>query len=398
MKTIDQASFKDKKVLIRVDYNVPLDDKLQVTDTTRIERTVNTVKKITNDGGIAILMSHLGRPKGKPVDTMSLKHIVGKVSEIMGQEVHFLGDALDADVEKKANALKPGDIALLENLRFHEEEEKGNENFAKQLARLGDLYVNDAFGTAHRAHASTAIIVKFFPGKSYAGYLLYEEVSNLNKALKDCRRPFTAIVGGAKISSKIAILDNLMDKVDNLIISGAMRFTFFKAFGEEVGNSIYEAEMVETAKEIVKKATLKGVTLYLSSDNICAKEFAPDSEMELHDGNAIPDGMMGLDIGPRTTQRLAEIILGSETILWNGPAGVFEFDRFAYGTKAMASCVTAATLKGAYSLVGGGDTITALNKFGLSELVSYISTGGGAMLEYMEGKVLPGIDALEKDN
>ncbi|MDL2296796.1 phosphoglycerate kinase [Bacteroidales bacterium OttesenSCG-928-B11] len=397
MKSIDQVNFKGKRALVRVDYNVPMDDKLQVTSTTRIDRTYETVKKITNEGGIAILMSHLGRPKGQVVDSMSLKHIIPAVEKVMGQSVIFLGDVLDSDIEAKVAALKPGDIALLENLRFHAEEEKGDVIFAEKLSKLGDIYVNDAFGTAHRAHASTTIVAQFFPHNAYAGYLLYNEDASLSKALSHPQRPFTAIIGGAKVSSKISIIENLLDKVDNLIITGGMCYTFLKAFGEEIGESLVEEDMLATASEIVKKAYLKGVNLYLPSDSVCGDKFAENANVTISDNNAIPKGWMGLDIGPKTVKKFAAVLQQSNTILWNGPAGVFEMKPFASGTKAMGISVGAATLAGAYSLVGGGDTITAVKQFNLQDVVSYISTGGGAMLEYLEGKVLPGIEALEKN-
>ena len=394
MKSIDQVDFKGKRVLVRVDYNVPLNDQLQVTSTTRIERTLDTIRKITQDGGIAILMSHLGRPKGKMVDSMSLQHIIPAVSKIMGKEVHFLGDVLSNEAGAKANDLKPGDIALLENLRFHEEEEKGDVAFAEKLAHFGDIYVNDAFGAAHRAHASTTIIAQFFPGQSYAGYLLYNEDANLQKALTNCQRPFTAIIGGSKVSSKISIIENLLSKVDNLIITGGMCYTFLKAFGEDIGNSVVETEMLDTAMDIVKQAHLKGVSLYLPVDSVCADQFSDTAKVMITENNSIPDGWMGLDIGPKSIKKFSAVIADSKTILWNGPAGVFELKNFAHGTKAMGICVSAATVSGSFSLVGGGDTITAIGQYGLKDMISYISTGGGAMLEYLEGKVLPGIKAL----
>lgn len=397
MKSIDQVNFKGKKALIRVDYNVPMNEQMEVTSTTRIERTLDTVKKITGDGGVAILISHLGRPNGQVVESMSLKHIVKPIEKVMGQKVYFLGDVLDSDIASKVGALQPGDIGLIENLRFHAEEEKGDVAFAEKLSKLGDIYVNDAFGTAHRAHASTTIVAQFFPGRSYAGYLLYNEDVSLQKALSHPQRPFTAIIGGAKVSSKIGIIENLLDKVDNLIITGGMRYTFLKAFGEEIGNSLLEENMTDMAMEIVKKAYLKGVNLYLSIDSVCSDDFAESAKRIVSETNAIPVGWMGMDIGPKTVEQLALVIQQSKTILWNGPAGVFEMKPFASGTKAMAVCVGAATQTGAYSLVGGGDTITALGQFGLKDMVSYISTGGGAMLEYLEGKVLPGIEALNRE-
>lgn len=397
MKSINQTNFKDKKVLIRVDYNVPLNDQFEVTDTTRIERTKETINTITENGGIAIIMSHLGRPKGEVNDKYSLRHIVGKVSEILGKEVVFLGDVLDVEADKKVAALKPGNIGLLENLRFHAEEEKGDLEFARAIARLGDCYVNDAFGTAHREHASTATIVKCFPGKSYAGHLLYNEAANLDRVLENPTTPFTAIIGGSKVSSKLNILNNLLDKVDNLIIGGGMAYTFLNALGVNIGNSLFEPEMVPVAKEIVKKAHLRGINLYLPVDNICADKYAEDANTYITTKNHIPDGWEGMDIGPRTIRMFADIIKNSRTILWNGPLGVFEMKKFSNGTHAIALTVATTTISGAYSLIGGGDSIAAITKFDLSDYISYISTGGGAMLEYLEGKVLPGIKALNED-
>lgn len=397
MKSIDQAQIKGKRVLVRVDYNVPQNENLEVVDNTRIARTVDTIKKITQDGGIAILMSHLGRPKGEVKASFSLQNIVKSVSDVMGQEVHFLGDILDNKIEEKVAALKPGDIALLENLRFHKEEEKGDIEFAKAIARIGDLYVNDAFGTAHREHASTATITQFFKGQSYAGYLLFNEVQSLKKVLENERQPFTAIIGGAKISSKINILYNLLEKVDNLIIVGGMSYTFLYSMGVTIGNSLFEEDMVATAKDIIKKAHRRGVTLCLPIDNVCAREFSNDSEIVITTNNNIDEGWEGLDVGPQTIQRIARIVNTSKTILWNGPVGVFEFDNFGKGTKALCISIASATLAGSFSLVGGGDSIAALAKYGFSDYVSYISTGGGAMLEYLEGKTLPGIKALEED-
>lgn len=397
MKSIDQVNFKDKKTLVRVDYNVPLSDKQEVEGTMRIERTLPTVKKIVNDGGIAILMSHLGRPKGEVVASMSLKHIVDAVSKVMGQKVVFLGDVLDDDIEEKVSKLKAGDIGLLENLRFHKEETDGNPEFAKKIARLGDVYVNDAFGAAHRAHASTSVIAQFFPGKAFAGYLLYNEVANLKKALVDCARPFTVIIGGSKISTKIEIIESLLDRVDNLILTGGMCYTFLKAFGEKIGNSLYEEDELETAMRVLKSAYRKGVNLILPVDSVCGDQFTADASVIVTSDNTIPDAWMGLDIGPKTIAKFSSVIRNSETILWNGPAGVFEFDKFSHGTKSLALCIAAATVSGAFSIVGGGDTITAINKYGFKDFISYISTGGGAMLEYLEGKTLPGIEALEEN-
>lgn len=394
MKYIDNENFKGKKVLVRVDYNVPLNDRFEVTDVTRIERTKKTVNKIADDGGIAILMSHLGRPKGEANEKFSLEHIIKRSSEVLGKNVIFLGDVLSDDVEKKVNALKPGDVGLLENLRFHKGEEKGDLEFAKVIARLGDVYVNDAFGTAHREHASTATIVKFFPSQSYAGYLLYEEVTNLEKVLSNAKSPFTAIIGGSKVSTKLNIILNLLDRVDSLIIAGGMSYTFLHSLGVKIGNSIFEPDMVDMAKEIVSKAHLKGVDLYFPIDNICADKFAEDANTYITTQNHIPDGWEGVDIGPRTIQKFARIIKDSETILWNGPVGVFEIDKFGFGTQSMALCVAVTTMSGAFSLIGGGDSIAAVSKYGLSNFISYISTGGGAMLEYLEGIELPGIKAL----
>jgi phosphoglycerate kinase len=397
MKSIDQAPLAGKKVLVRVDYNVPQNEQLQVTSVTRIKRTVETVNKITNGGGIAILMSHLGRPKGEVNDTFSLKHIVSAVCETLGKPVTFLGDVLDADIEKKIKSLNPGDIGLLENLRFHKEEEKGDVEFAKAIAQLGDIYVNDAFGTAHREHASTATIARFFPGNAFAGYLLFGEVQSLKKVLEEKKSPFTAIIGGAKVSTKINILKNLMEKVDNLIVGGGMSYTFLSALGFSHGNSLFEEEMVPVAKEILEQAKIKGINIYLPLDNLCADKFAEDTNTLLTEDENVPANWLGMDIGNKTIDLFTKVILESKTILWNGPVGVFEMDKFAAGTKAVAEAIAESTKNGCYSLIGGGDSIAALGKFGLSKEVSYISTGGGAMLEYLEGIELPGIKALEEN-
>lgn len=397
MKSINEACLKGKKVLVRVDYNVPLNDKLEVTDVTRIVRTIDTVKKITSEGGIAILMSHLGRPKGVASDKFSLKNIVSKASEVLGTQVIFLGDVLDSETEKRVATLKEGDVALLENLRFHNEEEAGDEGFAQQIARLGDLYVNDAFGTAHRAHASTATITKFFPGNCYAGYLLYEEAHNLDLVLNNAGHPFTAIIGGSKISTKLNIITYLLDRVDSLIIAGGMSYTFLYAMGVKIGNSLLEEDMVPMAKAIIKKAHLKGVDIFFPIDNICADKYDNNANQYVTTHNDIPDGWEGMDIGPRTIRKFAAIIKDSKTILWNGPVGVYEFPNFERGTQSIALCVAVATLSGAFSLIGGGDSIAAINNYHLANHVSYISTGGGAMLEYLEGKELPGIKALNED-
>lgn len=397
MKSIDQLNFNNQKVLIRVDYNVPLDENFNVTDDTRIVRTKETIAKILNDGGIAILMSHLGRPKGEVNDKYSLRHIVSKVSETLGQEVVFAGDVLSEEAEKTIAGLKPGSIALLENLRFHAEEEKGDPDFAKAIARLGDVYVNDAFGTAHREHASTATIARCFPGKAFAGYLLYNEVQSLEKVLNGQNRPFTAIIGGSKVSTKINILNNLLSKVDNLVVGGGLSYTFLAAMGLKIGNSLFEPDMIPVAQEILKKVDATGTNFYCRVDSICADKFSNDANVLIPVDNNIPDGWEGLDIGPKTRRNIAQVIKNSATILWNGPVGVFEMEKFSRGTKAVAVSVAAATIAGAYSVIGGGDSIAAINKYDLADEISYISTGGGAMLEYLEGIELPGVKALNEN-
>lgn len=397
MKSIAEAKLKNKRVLVRVDYNVPLNEKFEVTNATRIARTVATVNKITSEGGIALLMSHLGRPNGIVNEKFSLKHIITTASEVLGKRVQFIGDVLDPETETKVKALQSGDVALLENLRFHAEEEAGDLGFAQSIARLGDIYVNDAFGTAHREHASTATITRFFPGKCYAGYLLYEETENLDNVLNNARPPFTAIIGGSKVSSKLNIIKFLLDKVDNLIIAGGMSYTFLHAIGVKIGNSLLEEEMIPVAKDIIKKAHLKGVDIYFPIDNICADRYANDANIYITKHNHIPDNWEGMDIGPKTIKKFAAIIKDSNTILWNGPVGVYEFPNFENGTQSIALCVSVATLSGAFSLIGGGDSIAALSNYKLTQFVSYVSTGGGAMLEYLEGKELPGIKALKED-
>ena len=397
MKSIDSFNFANQKALIRVDYNVPLDDNFNVTDVTRIVRTKETVSKILNDGGTIILMSHLGRPKGEANDKYSLRHIVGKVSEILGQEVVFAGDVLDPKTADVIAGLKPGSIALLENLRFHAEEEKGDPDFAKAIARLGDVYVNDAFGTAHREHASTATIARCFPGKAFAGYLLYNEVMSLEKVLNGPERPFTAIIGGSKVSTKINIITNLLPKVDNLIVGGGLSYTFLAAMGYTIGKSLFEPEMLPVAKEILDQVKKSGKNFYCRLDTICGDKFGDDANILVTEDNNIPDNWEGLDIGPKTQASFATVLKESKTILWNGPVGVFELEKFSKGTKAVAISVAAATLAGAYSVIGGGDSIAAINKYDLGDYVSYISTGGGAMLEYLEGKVLPGVQALNEN-
>lgn len=395
MTTIDDFNFKDKKVLVRVDFNVPLDDNFEVTDDTRIRGALPTLKKILTDGGALILMSHLGRPKGKPSDEFSLKHIVAKLHKALAVDVQFAEDCIGEAAQTKANSLKNGEVLLLENLRFHSEEENGDVAFAEKLAELGDVYVNDAFGTAHRAHASTSVIAQFFEGKKYFGYLMAEELKNAGKVLSKPGRPFTAIMGGAKVSDKIQLIDTLLGKVDNLIIGGGMAYTFVKAKGGEIGESLVELDRLDLANELVEKAKQKGVKLYIPTDSQIADRFANDAEVYDGPNDQIPADKMGLDIGKVSGEKFAEIIRASKTILWNGPMGVFEMDTFAKGTKTVAEAIVDATEQGAFSLIGGGDSAAAITKFGFSDKVSYVSTGGGALLEYMEGKVLPGVKAIE---
>ena len=395
MKTIDNYDFQEKKALVRVDFNVPLNDKFVVTDDTRIRAAVPTIQKIREKGGAVILMSHLGRPKNGPEEKFSLKHILGTLSALLGTNVLFADDCIGEDARKKAAALQPGAVLLLENLRFYKEETKGDESFAGKLAALGDAYVNDAFGTAHRAHASTAIIAKFFPNDKMFGYVMANEIKNINKVLEAGEQPFTAILGGAKVSGKIEIINRLLEKVDNLIIGGGMMFTFIKALGGKVGNSLIEEELMETARQAMVKADELGVTIFLPVDTVAANKFDNDAETMLVKASEIPDGWMGLDIGDETIRNFSEVIEQSKTLLWNGPMGVFEMENFAKGTIEIAKALARATEKGAFSLVGGGDSVAAVNKFNLQDKVSYVSTGGGAMLEYIEGKQLPGIVAIE---
>ncbi len=395
MKTIDDVNFQDKTALVRVDFNVPLKDG-KVTDATRIRRAKPTIDKIMNDGGKAVLMSHLGRPKG-PDPKYSLRQIVDTVAEILGRKVHFSDQIVGPEAEAKARALRPGEILLLENLRFDPREKKGDPEFAAQLANMGDIYVNDAFGTAHRAHASTAVVARYFPGRKAAGYLLANEVNTIKKVLEQARRPFTAIIGGAKVSSKIGVIENLLNKVDNLVIVGGMAYTFLKALGKETGQSLVEDDYVDTAKKIIKKAREKNIRLILPVDVVVADRFAPDAAAKVVSADHIPPDWMGLDIGPETAKKIAEVLKNSKTIIWNGPAGVFEWDRFAEGTRKIAEAVAEATANGAFSLIGGGDSVAAIEKYGLADRISYISTGGGAMLEMLEGKELPGVKALEED-
>ncbi len=395
MKTIDDYNFQGKKVLVRVDFNVPLNDKFEITDDTRIRAAIPTIQKIRKEGGAVILMSHLGRPKTGPEDKFSLRHLVNHLSDKLGTPVQFADDCIGEQAKEKAAVLKPGEVLLLENLRFYKEETKGDEAFAKKLSELANAYVNDAFGTAHRAHASTAIIAKFFPNDKMFGYVMAGEIKSLEKVLKEGESPFTAILGGAKVSGKIEIINHLLDKVDNLIIGGGMMFTFIKALGGKIGSSLVEDDLIETARQAIVKADELGVNIYLPSDTVIADKFDNDANTQVVKVSEIPDGWMGLDIGPETETSFADVIENSSTLLWNGPMGVFEMENFSKGTKAVAMALVKATGKGAFTLVGGGDSVAAINKYHLEDKVSYVSTGGGAMLEYIEGKVLPGIAAIE---
>jgi phosphoglycerate kinase len=392
MKTLSDFNFKDKKALIRVDFNVPLNDAFEVTDTTRILAAKPTIDYILKQGGSAVLMSHLGRPKGKE-SKFSLEHIVAKASEILDIPVKFVPDCIGEKVEEAVANLKPGEILLLENLRFYPEEKAGDVSFAKKLSQWGDIYVNDAFGTAHRAHASTAIIAQFFTDKCF-GFLLEKELKNIGKVLTDGKKPITAILGGAKISSKIGVIENILDKVDHIIIGGGMSFTFIKAQGGNIGNSLCEDDKMDLALEILDKAAAKGVKIHLPLDMVIADNFSNDAKTQIAPGDSIPDGWMGLDIGPKTEIAYSFIIMQSKTILWNGPMGVFEMPKFAKGTIELGHAIIDATTDGAFSLVGGGDSVAAVKQFGFADRVSYVSTGGGAMLEMLEGKILPGVAAI----
>jgi phosphoglycerate kinase len=396
MKTVENYNFSGQKALIRVDFNVPLDAKFNVSDDTRMRAALPTINKIIKDGGSVILMSHLGRPKEGPEEKYSLKHVVEHLGKLLGKPVSFANDCTGDIAKNAANALKPGEVLLLENLRFHKEEERGDENFAKNLSDLGTFYVNDAFGTAHRAHASTAVIAKYFPENKCFGYVMSGELSSVDKVLNDSEKPFTAIMGGAKVSDKILILEQLINKANNIIIGGGMAFTFVKAQGGKIGKSLVEEDKLQTALNILADAKTKGVNIYIPVDAIIADNFSNDANKQTVDITNIPDGWMGLDIGPETEKIYADVIAGSRTILWNGPMGVFEMSSFEHGTKSVADSIMVATENGAYSLIGGGDSVAAINKYDLAEKVSYVSTGGGALLEYIESGSLPGVDAIEK--
>ncbi len=395
MKTIQDIDFKGKKALVRVDFNVPLDEDFNVTDATRIQAAKPTIIKILEDGGAVVLMSHLGRPKGVE-DKYSLKHITEKVSEIIGVDVKFSSDCVGEEAEKAAQNLQMGEVLVLENLRFHPEEKSGDVAFAEQLSKLGDVYVNDAFGTAHRAHASTTIVAQFFPEDKCFGSLLAQEIVSLKKILEEGEKPVLAILGGAKVSSKITVIENILDKVDHLIIGGGMSFTFIKAQGGKVGNSICEDDKQELALDILKQAKEKGVQVHIPVDVVAADAFSNDAHTQVCDINNIPDGWQGLDAGPKSTELFDKVVNESKTILWNGPLGVFEMESFAAGTVALGNSIANATKNGTFSLVGGGDSVAAVKQFGFADKVSYVSTGGGAMLESLEGKTLPGIEAILK--
>lgn len=394
MKTINDFNFNNKKAIIRVDFNVPINDQFEVTDDNRIVAAKPTIEKIVNEGGIAILMSHLGRPKNGPEDKFSLQHIVSKVEEVLGKKVTFVKDSVGEEVEKVVAAAQAGDVILLENLRFYKEEEKGDEGFAEQLSKLGDIYVNDAFGTAHRAHASTTIVAKFFPNDKCFGFLLAKEIESINKVLHSTEKPVTAVLGGSKVSSKITIIENILDKVDHMIIGGGMMFTFIKAQGGNIGSSLVEDDKLELALEILEKAKEKNVQIHIPVDVVAADAFSNDANTQIVAADAIPDGWQGLDVGPKTLEQFNKVIMNSRIILWNGPLGVFEMEKFAAGTITLGNFIADATEAGTFSLVGGGDSVAAVKQFGLEPKMSYVSTGGGAMLEMLEGQTLPGIAAI----
>ncbi|CAM1371349.1 Phosphoglycerate kinase [Tenacibaculum sediminilitoris] len=395
MKTLNDFNFENKKALIRVDFNVPLNGAFEVTDDTRIQAAKPTIIKILEDGGSCVLMSHLGRPKGKE-DQFSLRHIVSKVTEVLGVQVKFVDDCVGSAVEEAVVNLKNGEVLLLENLRFYSEEKAGDVAFAEQLSKWGDVYVNDAFGTAHRAHASTAIIAQFFPENKCFGNLLAAEIESIDKVLNNSKKPVAAILGGAKVSSKIGVIENIIEKVDHIIVGGGMTFTFIKALGGKIGNSLVEEDKLELALEILAKAKENNTEIHLPVDVVIADAFSNDANTQVVDTNEIPDGWMGLDCGPKTVEKFAEVIAKSKTILWNGPLGVFEMEKFAQGTIGLGNAIAEATKNGAFSLVGGGDSVAAVKQFGFADKVSYVSTGGGAMLEMLEGRTLPGIEAILK--
>ena len=394
MKTINDFNFKDKKALVRVDFNVPQDADLKVTDNTRIQAVTPTIEKILNDGGSVILMTHLGRPKGKVSEEFSLKNILPEIEKVLGKSVKFCADCIGDEAKKMSAELQPGEILLLENLRFHSEEESGDEVFAKQLADLGDAYVNDAFGTAHRAHASTAVIAQYFPSTKYFGLLMAKELEAIDKVLKSGEKPITAILGGSKVSSKITIIENILPAIDNLIIGGGMAFTFIRALGGDIGNSLVEVDKQTLALEILEKAKAQNVAVYLPVDSLIADDFNNDAERKEVDIYEIPDGWMGLDAGVRSRKIFHDVIMNSRTILWNGPIGVFEMSNFAAGTVALGDSIAKSNSLGAFSLVGGGDSVAFVKQFGYDDKVSYVSTGGGAMLESLEGMELPGVKAI----
>ncbi len=394
MKNIETYDFSGKKALIRVDFNVPLNENFEITDDTRMRAAVPTIKQVIDNGGVAILMSHLGRPKGEFNPKYSLKPLVQHLSDLVGVEVKFVNDCIGEEVKKVAASLNAGDVLLLENLRYYKEEEKGDEEFSRKLSEIADVYINDAFGTAHRAHASTTIVAKFFPEEKMFGYIMNNEVTSIDKVLKDVQRPYTAIIGGSKVSTKITIIENLLTKVDNLIIGGGMSFTFVKANGGNIGNSLVEEDFIEKIPAIYELAEKYNAKIILPVDTLNADKFDKDAHVSLSDIDKIPSDRMGLDAGPNSVELFKKVIGDSKTILWNGPVGVFEFDKFAEGTKAVGNAVAEATANGAFSLIGGGDSVAALAKFDLTDKVSYVSTGGGALLEYMEGKILPGVAAI----
>lgn len=397
-RNIDEYNFAGKKALVRVDFNVPLDKDYRITDDTRIRAAVPTIQKILNDGGAVILMSHLGRPKSGPEEKFSLRHLVPRLEQEFNTRVAFAPDCVGPEAAQMAQELQPGEILLLENLRFHKEEEKGDAEFARALSTLGDVYVNDAFGTAHREHASTAVIARYFPNDKMMGYVMQSELDNARRVLENAERPFTAIMGGAKISDKILIIEKLLDRVDNLLIGGGMAYTFVKADGGEIGSSLVEEDKLDLANDLIRMAKEKGVNIMIPVDSVIADAFSNEANIDTKLSHHIPQNWMGLDIGPESRELYADVIANSKTILWNGPMGVFEMSNFSVGTEAVADAVVAATARGAYSLIGGGDSAAAVNKLGYAGRVSYISTGGGALLEYMEGKTLPGVAAIERSD